>query len=40
MQDGVQQGEYFPVTERYYWYVMNRARDVASLQDFRRIHGS
>lgn len=40
MQDGVQQGEYFPVTERYYWNVMNRARDVASLQDFRRIHGS
>lgn len=40
MQDGTQQGEYFPVTERYYWNVMNRARDVASLQDFRRIHGA
>ena len=39
MQDGGQQGEYFPVTERYYWNVMNRARDVASLEDFRRIHG-
>ena len=39
MQDGCQQGEYFPVTERYYWNVMNRVRDVASLQDFRRIHG-
>ena len=39
MQDGVQQGEYFPVTERYYWNVMNRMRDIASLEDFRRIHG-
>ena len=39
MQDGGQQGEYFPVTERYYWNVMNRVRDIASLEDFRRIHG-
>jgi len=39
MQDGGQQGEYFPVTERYYWNVMNRVRDLASLEDFRRIHG-
>lgn len=39
MQDGIQQGEYFPVTERYYWNVMNRVHDLASLQDFRRIHG-
>jgi len=37
MADGIQLGEYFPVTDRYYWNVMNAVGDCASLEDFERI---
>jgi hypothetical protein len=37
MADGIMLGEYFPGLDRYYWNVMNRVGDSASVDDFTRI---
>jgi hypothetical protein len=37
MADGMQLGEFFPVTDRYYWNMMNMVGDSEAPEDFERI---
>jgi hypothetical protein len=37
MADGIQLGEFFPVTDRYYWNMMNMVGDSEAPKDFERI---